>query len=94
MRRSLLRPVATDGLAMQRTVWSAARRGDVTALHSLMQPEAEVPPDVLDDFGVSPLMVRLPGKKNLRPCARRGTLRRLCAPPDRSTRPRTATSRR
>ena len=43
---------------MERTIWAAARRGDLVALRALLSPEAEVAVDVLDDFGVTALMVR------------------------------------
>ena len=42
---------------MERTVWAAARRGDVAGLRALLQAEAGVHVDERDDFGVTPLMV-------------------------------------
>ena len=45
---------------MERSVWAAARRGDVEYLRALLQAEAEVPVDALDDVGCTPLMVSLP----------------------------------
>ena len=44
---------------MDRTVWAYARDGVVPGLRSLLSnPDAEVHRDELDDFGVTPLMVR------------------------------------
>lgn len=46
-------------------IWRAARRGDLGALRALLEPEAEVPVDACDDWGVTPLMcAALHGKED------------------------------
>jgi len=44
---------------MERSVWAAARTGNVTCLRALLSWEAEVSVDEPDDNLVTPLMVRL-----------------------------------